>query len=63
MAAPNPQSIQSPAVTLSAPKFDLYTQAELAEYSGADGGKIYVAIKGTHLASTNGHLWLTMIAH
>ena len=63
MAAPHPESLQSPAVHLSAPKFDLYTQAELAKFNGSDGGKIYLAIKGTRLALTSGQLWLTMIAH
>ena len=63
MAASHAESVQSPAATLTAPKFDHYTQAELAKFTGADGGKIYVAIKGIHLASTNGHLSLTMIAH
>lgn len=53
MAAPNPGTLQSPNVQLNTPKFDPYTQAELAEYTGAGGGKIYVAIKGIHLALTN----------
>lgn len=64
MAAPNPETLQSPAVHLSAPKLDLYTQEELAGYDGSDGGKIYVAIKGTHLTLISGHLWLIiLIAH
>jgi hypothetical protein len=62
MPAPQPESLLSPTLHLSAPKFDLYTQAELANFTGSNGGKIYVAIKGIHLALTNGHrLWLTII--
>ena len=55
MAAPHPDTLQSPAVHLGAPKFDLYTQEELAKFDGTGGGKIYVAIKGIHLALTDCH--------
>jgi hypothetical protein len=48
MAAPIPESLMSPPAHLSAPKLDLYTQAELAKFNGADGGAIYVAIKGIY---------------
>jgi hypothetical protein len=56
MAAPHPEALMSPPAHLNAPKFDLYTQAELAKFDGADSGKIYVAIQGIRLASTNCHL-------
>ena len=63
MSAPHPETLQSPAVTLAAPKLDLYTQAELASHNGSNGGTIYVAIKGIHLALANGYLWLTIMTH
>ena len=61
MAAPHPDTLQSPAVHLNAPKFDLYTQAELAKFDGAGGGNIYVAVKGIRLALTDCLLSLTII--
>jgi hypothetical protein len=63
MSAPHPETLQSPAVHLNAPKLDLYTQAELAQHNGSENSTIYVAIKGIHLALTNDHLWLITIAH
>jgi len=63
MPAPHPESILSPPAHLNAPKFELYTQAELAKFDGSSGGAIYTSIKGTDLALTNGHLWLIIFAH
>jgi len=62
MAAPNPDTLHSPAVHLNAPKFDLYTQEELAKFDGAGGTKIYVAVKGIHLTLSDCRFCLTTIA-
>jgi len=65
MSAPDPDTLVSPSVQLSPPKFDPYTQAELAKYDGTPecDNKVYVAVKGIHTALTNCHFWLTLIAH
>lgn len=62
MAAPHPDTLHSPDVHLNAPKFDLYTQEELAKFDGTGDAKIYVAVKGIH-AFTDRLYWLTIIAH